>query len=301
MSVFYTPKTALLDHINCANGYTTVDNYRFTEDQVILSRPSPIEGTWREETTDKNTFIRVSAIEGGTFKGNATCTYNRLDLGDFRHFRPTRRLPCHEPSTTLDLIPNILFYFGIHLEPEEVFEDELSLDGDGNGVATIRMKDDAIIFYGELTFDVVAGGAFLPDHLVKKELDGLNYPVDDPSTQVSAILYAYPFDLSEHRDFLVEVDEGLLPDETAATLATLITQVDYNEVKGDWNADAESTQWSLAGANVLYNGLNNLQFASNQRFKYVMQIELREDVTIPTGVFFLHYNDPFDPNAPEQV
>ncbi len=301
MSVFYNPKTALLDHINCANGYTTVTNYRFTEDEVTLSRPSPIEGTWYEETTDKNTFIRVSAIEGKTFKGHTTVKYNRLNLGDFVHFRPTRTLRCHEPTMTHDIIPNIFFYYGIFLNPEEVINEELALDEHGAGTVTVKMIEDALIFTGELTFDVIPGGAFLPDHLINQQLDGLNYPVDDPSTEVSAILYTYPFDLSEHRDELIDIEEGIIPDDDAENLVTLLTQVDYNETKGDWNADPASTEWSLQGATVLYNGLNNLGFASNQRFKYIMQIQLREGVTTPTGVFFLHYNDPFDPDAPEQL
>lgn len=301
MSVFYNPRTALLDHINCANGYTTVANYRFKEDSVTLSRPSPIEGTWREETTDKNTFIRISAKEGSDFKGFTTVTYNRLNLGDFVHFRPTRVLPCDRPSTVHEILPNILYYFAIYLDPSEVEDDELGLDENGYGTVTVRMKEDALIFTGELTFDVVPGGAFLPDHLINQELDGLNYPVDDPSTEVSAILYTYPFDLSEHRDFLVDIEEGIISDEDAEELAVYLSQVDYNDVKGDWNASDTSTEFSLQGAEIIYNGLNNLSFASNQRFKYVMQVQLREGVTKPTGVFYLHYNDPFDPNAPEQL
>lgn len=301
MSVFYNPRTALLDHVNCANGYTTVANYRFTEDQVILSKPAPTEGTWREETTGKNTFLRISAKEDSIFKGRVVITYNRLNLGDFAKFRPRRKLPCHEPVTVHDIIPNILYYFGIFLSPEEVHDDEISLNAEGEGVATIRMKEDAIIFTGELTFDIVKGGAFLADHLVKTELDGLNYPVEDPTTEVSAILYTYPFDLSEHRDVLIDIEEGIIADADAEAIAGILPLIDHNATKGEWNADYEKDIWSLAGATVLYNGLNSLNFATNQRFKYVMQLQLREGVTTPSGVFFLHYNDPFDPDAPEQL
>lgn len=300
MSMFYDPATALLDHVNRANGYSnTVPSFRFTTDNVMLSTPAPIEGTWREETTDKNTYIRVSAKEDSTFKGNTVITYSRLQLGDFAHFRPLRKLPCHNVATVHDIIPNIMYYYTLYLDPAEVYDDDLTLDEEGTGTVTVRMKDTAIIFQGELTFDIVPGGAHLKDHMTVKSLEGLNYPVEDPLTETSAILYCYPMDLSEHRDILLDIEEGVLPDEMAETLAALLLEIDTAGVRGTWNADVEVNTWSLAGATVLHNGLNTLMFSSNQRFKYILQIQLREGVTTPSGVFYLHYNDPFDPNAPD--
>lgn len=301
MSIFYSPKTALLDHISISNGFTTVANYRFTEEQVILSKPLPIEGTWMEETSDKNTFMKVSARPDKDFKGSTTITYNRLNIGDFIHFRPVRILPCHEPTTVHDIIPNIYYYFGIFLDPEEVHDDDVSLLVDGSGEVTVRMKEHAIIFTGEITFDVVSGGAFFSDHLAKNELDGLNYPVDNPNTEISALVYTYPFNMSEHRDLLLGVEEGILADDAAEEIATIFKNIDTNDLKGDWNSSYENNEWSLAGATVLYSGLNNLGFASNQSYKYLMQVKLRDGVTTPSGMFFIHYNDPFDPDAPEEL
>jgi len=299
MSVFYDPAVALLDHVNISNGYNTVGTFRFTTATCFLSKPIPTEGTWREETTDKNTFLRISAKPTANFKGQAVITYNRLNLGDYLHFRPEATLPAHAPETVHDLIPNFLFYFGIYLREDEVHDDPLSLV-EGAGDVTIRMKEDALIFYGEITIPVIPGGANINILATKKELDGLNYPVDNPLTEVSALLYCYPLDLSEHRDSILPIEEGIISDTDATTLADIIKLVDIATNKDSWNSDPEALTWSLQGATVIHNGLNNISMPTNQKYKYVMALDLREGVTMPSGRFYLHYNDPFDPDAVDQ-
>lgn len=300
MSVaFYKSDLALLDHINRANGYSTVAAQRFTTDTVFISKPAPVSGTWMEETSTENTYIRISARETAPFKGRTLVSYNRLDLGDFAKFREVRKLPAYLPETTKDLLPNILFYFAIYLDPSEIVDEPLALE-DGYGTVIIKMKPDALIFTGEVSFEIIPGGAIVRDFMDTIDLDGLHYPVDNPITQVSALLYTYPLDLSEQRDSLIDIEEGELSDIQAQAIVDCLKLIDLGANKLTWNASAELNTWSLQGATVVYNGLNSLGLASNQKYKYVMELTLRSEVTTPTGSFFLHYSDPFDPDLVEQ-
>lgn len=299
-AVFYKSDLALLDHVNRANGYATVAAQRFTVDTVGLSKPADTAGTWMEETSEENTYIRISAKPTSVFKGATIVTYNRLNLGDFDKFRETRPLPCYQPVTTHDLLSNILYYFSLYLGKEEVIDEPVTLDEFGKGTVTVRMIEDSLILTGEITFDVIPGGADMKLFMDKTYLDGLNYPVEDPTTQVSALLYTYPLDLSEHRDILLDIEPGILPDLDAQAIVDVLKLLDKAGQADSWNANPALTTWSLQGATVVSNGLNNLGNTSNQKYKYVMELTLRDDVVTPSGSFFLHYSDPFDPNVVDQ-
>lgn len=294
MSVFINSKQSLLDYLNATNGTSM-----FTLDNLVFSQPSPVAGTWREETTDKNTYMKVSASETAGFKGITVITYDRLDMANFANFKPTRTLPAWEPVSVHDVIPNILYYFGLFLTADDVEDDPITLDENGAGTITVRAKATSPIWVGEITFDVIAGGANISEIMDVKELNGLNYPVSDPNTQVSALLYCYPFDATEWRDQLLAIAEGVLDQTNADLLVTIFKTLDLGIGKDLWNATPGSTEWCVEGATIFHSGLNSLAFPTNQSYKYVLGIELRGDVTIPSGRFYLHYNDPDDPNSAE--
>lgn len=292
MSVFIDSKTAVLNNLNADNATTL-----FTAANLAMSDPKPIAGTWMEGTTTKNTYMKVSAAAGATFKGKGTIKYNRLQMGDFSHFKPTRGLKAYAPVTTKDLLPNILYYFGLYFTLKDIIDEPVTLDGNGAGVVTLRANPTSPIWLGSLSFNVVQGGANLASALSVVNLNGLNYPVTDGNSQTSALLYVYPFDATASRDTLLPIAEGALSDANALALANLFKTLDLGAGAALWNADPANKLWSLQGATIVHNGLNSLAYPTNQSFKYVMTIDLRGDVTLPTGRFYLHYNDPDNPNS----
>jgi hypothetical protein len=294
VSIFINPKQSLLDYINTANGTT-----RFTALNTALSVPQPVAGTWREGTTTKNTFVKATPMPGADFKGKTYLVYDRLQLGDFRHFRPVRTLPCYQVDSVHDILSNILYYYAIKLNADDVEDDPIVLDGEGKATVTVRAKPGSLIWLGSVTFDIIPGGALIDSYLQATTLNGLHYPVDDFTTQTSALIYTYGYDFSGFRDqFLLIDDGGVITQPQAQFIADALKTLDKGIGAALWvGVDATATLWNLFGATCVYNGLNSIEYASNPAYKYIMVLELAGTVTKPSGRFILHYNDPEDPNA----
>jgi hypothetical protein len=294
MSIFITPKQSIMDYINAANGVT-----RFTTLNTVLSTPQPVAGTWREGTTTKNTFVKATAAPGADFKGKTYLVYDRLQLGDFRHFRPTRTLPCYQVTSVHQILSNILYYYAIRLGVDDVEDDPIVLDGQGKATITVRAKPGSLVWLGSVTFDIVPGGALIDTYMSATNLNGLNYPVDDFTTQTSALIYTYGYDFSLYRDqFLLIDDGGVITQPQAQLIADALKALDKGIGAALWvGVNATATLWNLFGATCVYNGLNTIEYSSNPAYKYIMVLELAGTVTKPSGRFILHYNDPEDPNA----
>lgn len=294
MSIFIDPKQSLMDYVNAANATT-----RFTVNNVLFSVPAPVAGTWREGTTTKNTYVKATAAPTADFKGKTILVYNRLQLGDFAKFRPTRPLPCYQVSKVHDILSNILYYYAIRLTTDDVENDPITLDGQGKGTVTVRAKAGSLKWLGSVTFDIVPGGALVDNYLQTKILNGLNYPVTDETTQTSALVYCYGLDFTAYRDqFLPIDDEQTITPAAALIVANALKAIDKGTANALWTGvDAAATLWNIFGAKVVFNGLNSLAYSSNPAYKYILVLELANTVTKPTGRFILHYNDPEDPNA----
>lgn len=292
MSVFIDSKQALLNYLNAANSTT-----QFSLTNLLYSDPKPVAGTWLEGTTAKNTYMKLTAAQGAGFEGRSTIKYDRLTLSDFSHFKPTRGLPAYQPATTHDLLSNILYYFGLMLGPQDIISEPVVLDQNGAGTVTIKAKDTSPLWLGQLTFDVTQGGANIDTITTVKALNGLNYPVSDPATQTSALLYTYPLNFTAYRDDLLAMAEGVLSAANADKLVTALKALDQGPGAALWNNVDSNNAWSLNGAKVIFCGLNSMAFTTNQSYKYVLCLELRASVTTPIGRFYLHFNDPDNPNA----
>lgn len=294
MSVFINSKQAVVDYINTANSTT-----RLNLNNVALSRPYPVSSSRYEEATTKNTWSYV--VPAGTtpiFKGRKVVFWNRLTLSDFARFRTSRQVKAPKPTTVHELLPAIKYYLAINLTADDVENDPLNLDQDGVGTVTVRAKDTSPLWVGSVTFDVIPGGLPFEQHLTNVTPNQLKYPIDNYKTGTSAALVAYPIDATEYRDELLVIEEGLLHGQGLATILNLLLRLDVSsDGKTLWNIGAGSKEWALQGATVFYNGLNEAALPTNPAYKYVIGIELRGDVTIPTGRFYLHYTDPEDASA----
>lgn len=294
MSVFINSKQAVVDYINTANSTT-----RLNLNNVALSRPYPVSSSRYEQATAKNTWSFV-VPSGATpiFKGRKVVFWNRLTLSDFARFRTTRQVKAPKPTTVHELLPAIKYYLAINLSVDDVENDPLNLDQDGVGVVTVRAKETSPLWLGSVTFEVIPGGLPFEQYLTNVTPNQLKYPIDNYKTGTSAALVAYPIDATEYRDELLVIEEGLLHGQGLATILNLLLRLDVSsDGKTLWNIAAGSKEWALQNATVFYNGLNEAALPTNPAYKYVIGIELRGDVTIPTGRFYIHYTDPEDASA----
>ncbi|MNQ32313.1 hypothetical protein D3C85_457140 [compost metagenome] len=294
MSVFINSKQAVIDYINAVNAPV-----RITPTNVKLSKPYEVSGGRYATQTLKNTWSIVEP-DGTplTFRGRKVIFYNRLDLADFARFRPVRPLKAPKPTSVHGMLAAIQYYFAIKLSVDDVEDDPTNLDVDGVGTVTVRAKATSPLWIGSITFDVLPGGLPLEEYLTNITPDQIKYPIDNFKTGSSAAVIAYPLDATPYRDNLLIIEEGLLHGTGLATvLEAMLTLDTSSDGKTLWNSSVGSLTWSLEGATVFYNGLNEAALPTNPAFKYVIGIELRGDLTIPSGRFYLHYSDPEDASA----
>lgn len=279
------------------------NNVSLDYEMVFFSKPTPVEETWRAGTTERNTIIRITAKEDyPDFRGSAVLVYDRLDMGRLNDLI-TFDLETFEPETTHDLIVPIWRRYGIIFEPSDIIDEPLVDIHDNPGepdVVRIRAHEDSLKWIGECEVTLLEGRVEFRDFLSETVLSGMNYPVEGDGTDGSAIVYMYSLDFTDEKDVVETYPEEYVVDEYDEDLLNAIRAIDINEGKDLWNLDPESTEWSLHGAEVFYNGINDESLPTNKSYKYVLGIRLREDITVPPGVMYLHYNDPFDPMALEQ-
>lgn len=292
MSVFLNPRASLLAYIGAANSMTVNDA------DVMLSAPKPTKGTWRESATTRNSFVKLTAKDTAPYRGSVVLTYNRLDLADFAKLKTKTPLPCYQLTRSKQLVKPILYYYGFVLTEDDVVDEDLNLT-DGAGTYTLKAKDTSLGWIGQLPIDIVVGGAPIGDLATTKNLNGLNYPVSDTNATM-ALMYTYPMDFTGYRDQLLTLSQGAtLTDAQVTQLVTALKALDTGAGAALWNADPASKTWSLAGAKVFFAGINSAALPTNAKYKYAVGLELRSDVTIPSGRFYLQFSDPVDPAAAE--
>lgn len=287
-------KRSLTEYLNLANS-TELD-----PENLIFSIPVPTDGTWRSETTDRNTAVRITASHTSPFKDTIVVTYDRLNLADMNQlldFKIKTRLP----ETTHDLLHPIWLRYGIFLDADDIVDEALvdvnAGDLGPDPVYTLTARIDALGWTGACTISVGEGAAVIGDYLLTPQLPGLNYPVPGDGTQGSALVYMYALDFTDVKDVLETYPVDLVTDEFSDDLLTAVQLIDTQSGSELWNLDPVDPEWSLHGATVVYNGLNDAALPTNTSYKYVLGLQLRDDVTTPPGVMYLHYNDPFDPDA----
>ena len=290
MSIHRNVKQSLVEYINSANSSP------LTAAELDFGLPQPIAGTWREGLVDRNTAIKITAKEASNFKGARVICYDRLNLNDFHKLVPLS-VKAYYPETTHDLLKPILLRYGIFFEASEFLDEPLPEIGVEPIYVTLKAKTDSIGWIGQLDVQVAQGNAVLADHLTTTQLPGINYPVPGNGAQGSALTYLYGYDFTSFKGTLENYEEGQIITVDDTDLLTAIQTTDTNTGKALWNLTPGATTWALEGAEVVYSGINSPLLPTNPSYKYVLGIKLRDDVTTPPGVFYLHYDDSFDPDA----
>lgn len=281
----------LLVELNKANSTT------FTMNDIVFANPQVVAGTWKDKTTQKNTGVVVTAKAGSAFQGRANILYDRLPLSALD---PTKlkgfQLAAYQPAKIYDLLPWLKYWNGLQLTSDDINDGDLVDNGDGTKTAVISAKPTSYGWQGSVSILVKPGGASLNSALTTADLTGLNYPTNSDTDTYSQI-YMYGYDFTTYFADLIPMGVGVVSAANVTKLVNAFKTLDVSSGKALWNEDGTSTAWSLAGATVISNGLNSSSLPTNQAYKYVMALSLRSDVVTPAGTLYLHYNDPFNPNA----
>lgn len=287
MSYQLESKTDVLRIINETNGTTLVAS------QVVFGTPQVINGTWRGLANPHNTAVRISADPSSEFEGYQVLTYDRYKLDDLVELQGFVVSADH-PVTVYDLFDGLLYFNGLRLGPDDVVDSPVDDNGDGTYSATLTAKPTSLGWIGSLALTNFAQGAApLDAALSGSDMPGLNYP-EARDDVVFAALYLYGYDFTDLYDTLLDFEEdSIIDSEQATPLAEFVNTVDVSSGAGLWVGTAQP-EWSLAGAKVVYNGINTAELATNPSYKYALLLELAATVTTPVGTLVLHYNDPVD-------
>lgn len=288
MSYQLQSKASFLQYLNAANSSALV------EADLNFSNPKVVAGTFREQLTSHNTAIQLQAKPSAAYQGTKVITYDRLDLASLANIFGVKAV-ANNPASTYDVLSNLKYFTGVDLTTDDV-EDLAIVTSGSDKFVVLSAKNTSIGWIGSVQLKITAGGAPLDQSLTTSDLPGLNYPTNNPGADTMASVYLYGYDFTASVTDLINIAPGALPDATATVLANILKAKDISAGKTLWNDQSSSTQWSLQGATVVSNGLNNSSLPTNQTYKYVLALDLRNDVTIPTGRLYLHYNDPFNPN-----
>jgi hypothetical protein len=289
MSIHYGSKQSLVNYLNSANGSS------LTVAELNFGTPQETEGTWREGLVAGNTAIKITAKPESLFQGARVVTYDRLNLNDFPKLCPLS-VKVYGPTKLSDFFPALFRRYGLVLSPEDFVDGPFSYAGAGSEVVALVAKPEAIGWTGSLAVTVQSGQAVLSQHLTTVQLPGLNYAVPGDGTTGSALTYMYGLDFTSQKSVLETYQVGTILGAGDTALLDAIKAVDTNAGKSLWNLDPAQLTWSLAGAEVVYSGINSGVLPTNSSYKYVLGLLMRANVTTPPGVFYLHYDDPVDPN-----
>lgn len=291
MSFQQSPKDDILATINSSNAIA------LTLNDISFSVPQVVNGTWREQQTAKNTAVRVTAKETSIYQGSVIQLFDRLDIGSLA-FISGFKVVAYNAVSTHDLLTNIRYYTGVVFTTDDL-ENLAITTVNGKKMATLSAKPGSLGWVGNLSIEVIEGGLSLDSSITQPNLLGLNYPNTEavPGTDVMGSVYLYGYDFTKYITDLINLTAGPLALADATKIMDMLKVVDISSGKTLWNVNANSTQWSLEGATIVRNGLNAPQtLPTNPAYKYVLGLRLKPSVTVPTGIMYLHYNDPFNPD-----
>ncbi|BDD79839.1 hypothetical protein [Burkholderia phage FLC9] len=295
MSAFQLPSlTDLLSAINAANGTS------FLVSDLSFSNPKVVAGTWQGLSSDRNTAIKVTAASAG-YQGSVVILYNRLDLGSLANLSGIQNLAVNNPTHTWDILPQLAFFTGIQFAQTDLQNLPITLNGDGTGQVQLSADPNSLGWQGSVMLNVVPGGVTLDSAVTVPALPGLNYPVADnvapPASAVYGPAYLYPYDFTTYQPTFLTYAPGAMTQTQLDYVLAAIQALDVGAGKASWVDTGSNTTYNLTGATIVSNGLNNPTVTpTNPAYKYVMAIQLAAGVTVPAGMLYLHYNDPFDPN-----
>lgn len=169
-------KQIVLDLINFDNQSS------LTLDTIEFGLPTISLQTGGQE---RNTDIKVTAVEGAGYVGSVVVSYNRLSLQDFVPLRVRNgilRLPVGNSLMFSDLIPAINAALRINLIPGSYIDDEIGEwfgEPDEEKEIIILMNPENPVFHGDLRLILVSEDIPLDSVITSNVLMGLILPEEE--------------------------------------------------------------------------------------------------------------------------
>lgn len=283
---------SVLAGVNKANGLVGANALKPTD--VTFSEPKVVAGTWQEQATTHNTAVRLTNTPEALTEGTQTILYDRLDIASLKKIKGFK-IAAPTPQKTYDVLDSIAYFTGVKFLVDDL-ENLNVVYNDGVGTVVLSAKPTSIGWFGNASFEVSQGGASIDKSITVVDLPGLNYPTPNPGVDVFGSVYLYGYDFTTHVSRFLDIVPGALSASDATYLVAALKAMDVSVGKALWTASGAATTYDLGGATVTFNGLNDTTKPTNPAYKYVLGLTLREGVTTPAGVMYLHYNDPFNPN-----
>jgi len=280
--------TRLLATVSSSNGL----NPQMTMANTQVSRPASLVGTWRGTTTDKNTAIRVTGIEGVAYHGSNYILYNRIGLGVINELRgdfSKNPIQIGAIKRKSELVAYLNRYFGYGLKTTDIVDGDVVTPTDGS-TFTVHLDPIADHYQFNAGYDFIcqATGAVATQTVKKVDLSGLLYPSADLTAQ-QAYIATYPISFTPEFATLskLTVDSGV--DQKICDILVKYVNAGFTLAAGDY---------SLSGAKIKYAALNSPAVAANSAYKYVVTIQLSNDSVKMRGLLILQFNEPFDLTVP---
>ena len=290
---YYTGLERVMRAISLANNL----NPALTVDNCIISKPAPVAGSWKEVTTTKNTVVKISqTVPAVTYNGKNWATYDRVPISSLLNLLPNPTvLKVDAPKSVKDLLRAINRRWGIGIEDRDVIDDPIVLDSDGKATVTMMIHPDSYMYTGSFTFSVVPGDAMLTENVSTTTLNGFTYPDGNIDYVGGSKGYAQPYSYSF--DFTLKNTElhALKVGTDLTGLADILTYI----TKTTWldgASDADGT-YTITGSEILYNGLNSVDYPTSSAFKYLVIVKMGPKCKLQ-GKMYLQFNDKDDPNSP---
>lgn len=101
-------------------------------------------------------------------------------------------------------------------------------------------------------------------------------------------------DFTARGNALASIPTGVLDENGQRLLAAILTEVGVQEDKDKWNLDPASLEYSLVGAEVVYNGPNKYILPTFSFFKNALGLKFPAHSVAPTGAIYLCWYDATD-------
>ena len=99
-------------------------------------------------------------------------------------------------------------------------------------------------------------------------------------------------DFTEMGELLQDIPVGPLDESNQRFLASALSEYGPVADKDKWNLEEAVTEFSLFGAEVSYNGLNNTSLPTLSLFKRTLCLTFSERSTAPVGRLYLCWHEP---------
>lgn len=99
-------------------------------------------------------------------------------------------------------------------------------------------------------------------------------------------------DFTEIGELLVDIPLGVLNESDRRLVSSVLAEYGPEADAAKWNLEEASNEFSLHGAEIVFNGRNHPDLPTFSFFKYALGVRFPERSTGPIGVIYICWKDP---------